>query len=345
MRIKLETKIKILSEASDLTANVKDVAAKFQVNVKSVYKILSDNGIYRPKKYNTNIKYPFDHSFFLNEKDIKTAYFYGFVLGDGCLQQSEKLSSYMISIQLHKKDVNILKMFCDWTNKDQIAIRYTKNDGVVLRYQDKELFYNNDFSKWGIIPNKTYNPVIPSIDNSVIKPFLLGLIDADGSVKFDKEDKYFQLAGNKTIITWFIRTIKKLGFKGKTSTRFYQNNNVKFGRVQIRNSDDVVSLGKILEIDKFDFILDRKWGNLKKILNNYVPKISIAKRKNPDNHKSKHHNAGISNGQSKLTENDVSEIKKLLRAGEYQADIAKKYNVGKLTINSINTGKRWRHIK
>lgn len=58
-----------------------------------------------------------------------------------------------------------------------------------------------------------------------------------------------------------------------------------------------------------------------------------------------HYNTGIENPRSKLTENEVAIIKKLL-THQYcnQAEIARTFNVSRSTIRDINNGKRWKMI-
>lgn len=46
-----------------------------------------------------------------------------------------------------------------------------------------------------------------------------------------------------------------------------------------------------------------------------------------------------------LTESDVLDIRKMLKDGEKQSVLAKKYSVGQEHISKINTKKRYRHIK
>jgi hypothetical protein len=54
---------------------------------------------------------------------------------------------------------------------------------------------------------------------------------------------------------------------------------------------------------------------------------------------------GSKNFNSKLTENDVIEIKKLLSKGELsQKEIAKKFGVAPGHISGINTGRKWGHL-
>lgn len=47
---------------------------------------------------------------------------------------------------------------------------------------------------------------------------------------------------------------------------------------------------------------------------------------------------------SKLTENDVISIKRLLQLGEKQKEIARKYGISPATVNSIAKGRTWKHV-
>ena len=54
---------------------------------------------------------------------------------------------------------------------------------------------------------------------------------------------------------------------------------------------------------------------------------------------------GSANPSSKLTENDVIEIKNRLSNGDSPAEISKDYPVDKMAIYKIKNGLRWSHIK
>lgn len=54
---------------------------------------------------------------------------------------------------------------------------------------------------------------------------------------------------------------------------------------------------------------------------------------------------GSGNGNSKLTEEEVIEIKRLLKAGFKGSSIARKFNVSKYLVSSIKTGKTWNWLK
>jgi len=57
------------------------------------------------------------------------------------------------------------------------------------------------------------------------------------------------------------------------------------------------------------------------------------------------YNFGSKNGQAKLNEEQVREIKLLLLKKIFHKEIAKKFNVEKNTIGNINVGKTWSHVK
>lgn len=47
----------------------------------------------------------------------------------------------------------------------------------------------------------------------MLKSYLIGFIDADGCVYFDK--RYgISVVGNKLIISWFIESLKRIGYDG-----------------------------------------------------------------------------------------------------------------------------------
>ena len=54
---------------------------------------------------------------------------------------------------------------------------------------------------------------------------------------------------------------------------------------------------------------------------------------------------GIKNGCSKLTEENVREIKKLITERVSQSKIAKRFNVHRTAIGHINSGRAWKHVE
>lgn len=58
----------------------------------------------------------------------------------------------------------------------------------------------------------------------------------------------------------------------------------------------------------------------------------------------KNSNAGERNGRSKLTEDIVLEVKRLIATDMKQVDIAKRLGLNVVRVNSIKSGRSWKHI-
>lgn len=56
-------------------------------------------------------------------------------------------------------------------------------------------------------------------------------------------------------------------------------------------------------------------------------------------------NSGAGNGMSRLTENDVLEIKRLLKSGLKQKEIAAKFGISRPLVSGINTGYFWGSVR
>lgn len=69
--------------------------------------------------------------------------------------------------------------------------------------------------------------------------------------------------------------------------------------------------------------------------------LSIGENASKGWHSHKDRTQGSKNGQSKLTEKDVIEIKMKLAKGELQYKLAEEYGISKETVSAISRGRRW----
>jgi hypothetical protein len=217
----------------------------------------------------------FDVSFFFTESE-RLAYMMGFILGDGNLKLDKKDSSYRITITAHPSDFNHITMFCNW-------IRFNPNNVVFSKkvkrcdfiLHDKSFDIQSEyFKKWGIVPVKTYNPIIPIIpmlnNKKMLRLFLIGLLDADGYMAFKYGKRYtIQLVGNKVIMDWVKEKYKELGYHGQLIERW--NENQVWSVIVVQNKLDVLELAKALDIKNCDFSMNRKWSDIKRALADGAP--------------------------------------------------------------------------
>lgn len=313
MKILEENKQKIIDEyGAGKTAA--QLARDFGVNHWSITNILKKSGIKIRTCSDLRIKY--NEDFFIKNSD-ELHYFWGFVLGDGCLTESS--GRKYLTITLHKKDVEILEKFCKYLQIDVSNIKYYKKKYCRLCiYSD---YMKRDLSKFGVVHNKTYNPSIPKIGPKYIIPFLLGLIDADGTTAFGYQYG-IEIVGHPKIIDWAVEQLHLLGYDGDIKYQFPKN---KWKRVRIRRKNDVIDLINILDIKNYKhLLLDRKWSIAYQFL---IGDLELTSSK-------------------KLDDMKVQNIKSLLGEGKLsQIEIAKMFGVSQHTIGNINTGKSWAHIK
>lgn len=188
---------------------IKTLAVKYDVSAAWMRKFLIDNEI---KIVHNTKQRKFNESFFLTPS-VELAYFMGFCLADGSISAKENHRS-TLEISVHTQDKCILEKFCKWTNYNSKFIA-KRNNKELFRLCFNSKIFKQDFSAWGLVSNKTYEPVMPTIDKEYIIPFILGYIDGDGSIKFSSKGNQFNIVGNRELINWFCQIIKDLGFKQK----------------------------------------------------------------------------------------------------------------------------------
>jgi hypothetical protein len=213
------------------------------------------------RPYGKRMKY--NENFFTNDSD-ELYYFWGFILGDGHLYVKHKRN--ILSITIQQSDVSILENFCKWLKIANSNIKHYKqpNGRTYDRFCIYSNYLNNDLSKYGIVLRKTYNPTLPDIPTQYIKPFILGLLDADGHMNFPpnktgKNNFGIELVGHPLIMDWYMSKLTAIGYSGYATYQYPKN---VWKRVRIRRKENVLELIKLLEVDKyFPLLLDRKWHN------------------------------------------------------------------------------------
>ena len=243
-----------------------ELEIKYDSNIKTIKKFLTLNFVEKRTKPNPPKSIYYNEKFFTKESP-ELYYFWGFMLGDGCLQGRSR----SLTIALDKSDICILEMFCQWLNISYSNIHFYRN-GQIVRLNIYSNYLKNDLSKFGIVPSKTKNPVIPSIPPQYLKPYILGLLDADGHIALNKPlktgKKYFEVSivGNKTIVDWYYQCLHQFGYVG--NSEIIDPPNKIWKRVKIRGKQDVMSLVKLFDIEMYyDLVLKRKWHDVYDYIN------------------------------------------------------------------------------
>lgn len=157
-----------------------------KINLPSKKSIRRENGLEKlakietkralKKEYYDSIDYPF-----FSKIDSHTkSYFLGLIAADGCVSLHKTPSGYKkdIRICLHKDDIDILQYFYDILNIKRRPLIEREYANIQIR---SEVMFD-DLSKYGIIPNKTWDLHLKNIPFEFYSSFLLGYFDGDGSI-------------------------------------------------------------------------------------------------------------------------------------------------------------------
>ncbi len=141
----------------------------------------------RKQTYNKHIKEKenyynhIDYNFFNNINTKEKAYYLGLIASDGNVYRRDN-GQCLLSITLQKEDKYILNNFYNILNINRTCSETNKYCN--LQISSKVIF--DDLSKYGIIPNKTWNMHLKNIPKKFMPSFLLGYFDGDGSITHNK---------------------------------------------------------------------------------------------------------------------------------------------------------------
>lgn len=124
-----------------------------------------------------------------NEIDTQEkAYWFGFLCADGSIHKSCN-NQYIMQCKLSIKDINHLekmKLFFEtdkplYINKSNNKSSYNENtQSVNFTLSSKQIY--EDLNKHGCVPNKTLILKFPELSEELIRHFIRGYFDGDGSV-------------------------------------------------------------------------------------------------------------------------------------------------------------------
>lgn len=182
------------------------IAKKYGVTQKVVKRILSKHGVVL--RYPTKFK-TFNESYFDIIDTEDKAYFLGLLFADGCVLDGGSRKK-RLSISLQEPDRDILEAMIRYTNysgtidvKSRLRKAHHKRECV--------LFYSSDhmcesLMRLGCTPRKSFTLEFPTgVPESLIRHFIRGLFDGDGSIHGSKsgglnyEAMSFDIYGTRSI--------------------------------------------------------------------------------------------------------------------------------------------------
>lgn len=280
-----------------------------------------NNNLIRHKKSKLTLNENFFDCIDTEEK----AYILGFIAADG------SITKYSLRIELQERDKNILEKIKTALNSNAtIKISYKETSigekaYCRVHFCSKKLILA--LNKLNIFQNKTQNLQMPNIPDHLFRHFSRGLFDGDGSLSITKStDKpnYYSCNLNiqKGMTEDFMSVTEKLcgiKFKKRHHPRSYNIVDI----LTLSTSDMRIYFKWLYEDSKI--FLDRKMETYKK----YTEHQSLP------------------NKAKKITIEDVSKIRALLKTGLYSCcQIAKMIgNITHPVVTAIRDGKTWKYVK
>ena len=183
-------------------------------------------------------KYPIVNENMFSKIDNPTsAYYLGLIASDGCIHIHKDNGCKIIKLSLQKTDEDILHRFA----KDlgtQRKVTYQGGKYANFEITSPQIF--DDLVRLGLNERKTYKNTVPYIDTSLMKYFIRGYFDGDGSITshFDQSKKVnIGISGYENNLLKIKEYLDGINiFSSFTiDNRKYGDGNGRFGNLQISN--------------------------------------------------------------------------------------------------------------
>jgi len=260
----------------------------------------------------------FDEDYFKEIDTEQKAYFLGFLFADG-----HNCVGKYISMDLQFRDRRILEKFSKALKYEGPIFDRERNDSLYSRLRVSSKKLSHDLLKYGMIQNKTVNPLVfPNIRVDLMWHFLRGLSDGDGSIRSDQEQttKRFSwiLSGNKTMCIQIREYFLTCGFN--SSIHEYDN----YSMLRVDGNNQVEKLLSCL-YSNASIYLERKKKQFLFI--------------------QKHQECHNKDSSKKLSNDQILEIR--FRAGkgdETFRQISRDYGVNSATVWSVAKNKTYKEV-
>jgi DNA-binding transcriptional regulator WhiA len=156
------------------------ICTDYNITPSAVYYHLNKSKIQIRKSGHNSRKYNFDNDYFKSIDNDEKAYWLGFIIADGYIQNRG------LHIELSIVDIDHLEKFKSAINS-QHPIKIT-HDGKACRIS---IFSNKllkTLAKYNIIANKSLKISLPNIDNKLYSSLIRGFFDGDGCITKSKKD-------------------------------------------------------------------------------------------------------------------------------------------------------------
>lgn len=269
-----------------------DISNQMNISSRLVSKLMKDNNITIRTNREQALKHSFNENYFETIDSEEKAYWLGFMYADGYIQNKRKHSGYRIGITLSSVDKDHLEKFNQSLKSTYDIKTYKSNGGYSVGNFYSRIIVSSDkmasdLIKKGCILNKTDKLMFPNSDivrNNLIKHFIRGYIDGDGSLNYsfcknnrtnrhNKFESKIGIVGTRDIVEGILNTFELNHLK--LDKRYKSRDNDNF-QVNIGGNRQVERLLDYLYLDS-KIYLERKYQKyleIKSKYNSYLVELS-----------------------------------------------------------------------
>jgi hypothetical protein len=146
----------------------------------SINSLLTRRNIIIRKRVYEN-KYNADYNYFKEIDTEEKAYWLGFIAADGSVTNNTEHRMLYIRLGIEDKE-HLVKFLSDIKATHTVKEYEYKNKCCQIVINSKQLV--EDLAQWGIIQRKTYNLVLPDISDHLMRHYIRGYFDGDGSFTY-----------------------------------------------------------------------------------------------------------------------------------------------------------------
>lgn len=216
-------KLKIAKEYNSGLFNTKSLGIKYNLTHRTISRYIKECGFKLRNNSRCQQKYSINENYFDIIDVEDKAYFLGLLYADGCVSKDGS-----IILSLEEKDLEIIKKFKKQL-KYQGNISYIKPKKIYNTYFKRTINRSGQYrlsfrnkhmvkalSRLGCVPAKSLILEFPTrnqVPEHLLKPFIRGYFDGDGSFSFNKNKIQCSITSTINFLTKLKEVLESFGFK------------------------------------------------------------------------------------------------------------------------------------
>lgn len=212
-------------------------------------------------------KHKFNENYFEQIDNNEKAYWFGFLMADGCVYKGSDKHSYRLQINLKASDIEQLEAFQRAIESNySIQIKSLKNsDAAILKINSTKMCM--DLINHGLTERKSLVCKFPDINEKYISSFILGYFDGDGCITNKNKNRWtFGIVGGEEML----RSIQS---KLPVETYIYKIKHSEAVSLETSSHKNIYQLFKWLYNDASIF-LQRKYNKFIEFENTYMSRLT-----------------------------------------------------------------------